>query len=1149
VNPCDPARFVPRARVCLRALLVLFVVALLLPSSAAARVDAAAIRFQNYDVEQGLSHGRVRAIAQDRDGYVWIATRDGLNRFDGHRFHVYRHDPADPGSLPDNVVMALATTADGTLWIGTAGGGLARYDAERDRFQSFRAGAATGLAGDYVRTLHADPDGDLWVGCFGVTLQRFDPRRGIARDLPLGRPPQLQRVHRVINLPDGAGVALVVDEGIVRWDGTSTTLQTLLSAAPGEVRANTEWALLDTQRQLWVGRLDGGLLRMDLDGKVLANYRVGPDGALRSGEARGLLLTRAGDIWVGTSGGVARYDANSDTFVEVRHDPADASSPVADTYVLFEDRDGLIWTGSSGQGIGVHDPAGETVSVYHHRAADPDGLPAGSVEAVAVADDGTLWIGFAQDGGLVHFRPGVGVLERYRHEANDAQSLASSTVSTLAIARDGGLWVGLNAHGVDRLDPGAHGFRHYRRLGNDAGSLPGNLINDLYVDADDTLWVGSDGGGLGSLCHGCSMFHNYTIENDAFDLSVATVNGIAETSDRAIWFGLFGGGIARLDPERQHVRRYPASATPGAGPRSDIVRAPHVSRDGSLWAGSSNGLDRILYDAGGGNVRFVPQPWPDGEGSRSVICIADDAGGQLWLGTADGLLRLDPGGISGPRRVRLLNTLDRRGYSSNACQASGDQLFLGSPGGLVVFAPEHLPPPPPVGPLLLGELLLSNLPVRPQPDDPTALLQRTLAHTERVRLDHSHPVFGFDVASLDYRAAAGVDYRYRLDGLHTDWIPMLPEQRSVTFSGVPAGNYRFRVQALRDGGEPRETGVDVSIEPAPWRSRWAYTGYAFLLLFSLGTVMRRNQRRLAYARHVAATIQRSEEALRRLNDELETRVMHRTADLSRSNRELQTTLDQLRQAQRQLVEAEKLASLGGLVAGIAHEINTPLGVCLTAASHLQQQAILLRTRLADGELRRSELDRFEQAACEGSDLILRNLQRADRLVRSFKQTAVDQSADEWRRIDLEQSVRDALVLLGPVLRLTPHHVQVECAQPVVIQAPAGALYQIVSNLVLNALQHGFGDGRAGTIVIRIAHDDGEAQLRICDDGRGMDAAERARAFEPFYTTRRGDGGSGLGLHIVYNLVTQLLRGRIDCESAIGQGTCFDIRWAVALDAG
>lgn len=313
-------------------------------------------------------------------------------------------------------------------------------------------------------------------------------------------------------------------------------------------------------------------------------------------------------------------------------------------------------------------------------------------------------------------------------------------------------------------------------------------------------------------------------------------------------------------------------------------------------------------------------------------------------------------------------------------------------------------------------------------------------------------------------------------------------------------------------------------------------------MLAVAQVLRRNQRRLSYARHVAATIQRSEEALRRLNDELESRVAQRTEDLSRSNRELQSTLDQLRLAQRQLVEAEKLASLGALVAGIAHEINTPLGVCLTAASHLQQQAARLRTRLVAGELRRSELDQFERAACEGSDIILRNLQRADRLVRNFKQTAVDQSTDEWRELDLEQSVRDTLVMLGPVLRTTPHLLQIDCPQRIVVYSSPGALYQIVSNLVLNALQHAFVPGCAGTLNLSLRRDGDAIGLDVRDDGRGMDAHERSRVFDPFFTTRRGEGGSGLGLHIVYNLVTQSLGGSIHCESAPDHGTCFSIRW-------
>lgn len=1135
------------AAIVLRLLAALLLAASLRLPAASASPSADAVRFQNYDVEQGLSHGRVRAIAQDGRGYIWIATRDGLNRFDGQRFRIYRNDPADPHSLPDNVVMTLATLADGSLWLGTAGGGLARYDAELDRFERYRAGAATGLAGDYVRALHPTRDGQLWVGSFGLGLQRFDPRRGKAQDTLLGRAPELQRLHRMIDLPDG-GLLFVAGINVFRWDGRSAVLTPLLPAQQGDVQPSIEWALLDQAGQVWVGRLDGGLTRLQLDGKVLAEYPSGADAALRSGDARGLLQTRSGEIWAGTSGGVAVYDKSTDRFVEIRHDDADRYSPAADIYVLFEDRDGLVWSGSSLQGIGVHDPASEAVALYRRRSAVPGSLPGNSVQAVLAAADGSVWLGLGRAGGLVHFRPGVGVLRHYLNDPADSRSLADNSVSTLALGRDGALWVGFDSHGLDRLDPAGGSFRHYRHRAGDAASLPGNLINELYVDADDTLWVGSDGGGLASLCRGCDGFRRYVgSAGDNFDFSVATITAIAESEGGEIWFGLFGGGVARLHRHSGQVQRFSA-ANGSAGPRNDVVRMLRVTRDGTLWVGGSGGLDKLVRSSGGG-LQFQPQPWFAGEGSRSITCIAEDRTGLLWLGTADGLLRFDPAAAAPPQRIKLLNDVDRRGYANDACTADGDHLYFGGQAGLVAFAPAQLPRPAPVGPLVLNDLLLSNQPVRPQPGVDNAPLSRTLGYSEHLRLDYQHTVFGFDFAALDYRGPGSVHYRYRLEGLNDDWVPLLPGQHSVTFSGVPPGDYRFRVQAQREGSAPRETGIALRIAPPPWRSGWAYVLYALALLLLIGGSMRRNRRRLAYARHVAATIQRSEEALRRLNDELEARVAQRTADLSRSNADLQATLDQLRLAQRQLVEAEKLASLGGLVAGISHEINTPLGVCLTAASHLQQQSAQLRARLADGSLRRSELDRFQQAACEGSDLILRNLQRADRLVRSFKQTAVDQSTGEWRELDLEQSVRDTLTMLGPVLRPTPHRIVIECAEPVKLFSSAGALYQIVSNLVLNALQHAFPAERAGTLTLRIAAREGQAHLRVSDDGRGMNENERAHAFDPFFTTRRGAGGSGLGLHIVYTLVTQVLRGQIDCDSAAGAGTCFDIRWPLRRAAG
>lgn len=263
-----------------------------------------------------------------------------------------------------------------------------------------------------------------------------------------------------------------------------------------------------------------------------------------------------------------------------------------------------------------------------------------------------------------------------------------------------------------------------------------------------------------------------------------------------------------------------------------------------------------------------------------------------------------------------------------------------------------------------------------------------------------------------------------------------------------------------------------------------------------------------------------------------------------ANAELSEALNRLKQTQKQLVESEKMASLGGLVAGVAHEINTPLGVGLTAASHLSEEALRLRTRLAAGDLRRSELDRFGLNVHEASDLIERNLKRADQLVRSFKQVAVDQSVDEPREVELCGAVADILKMLAPALKRTPHEVTLTCSAPVSVRMPASALYPIVSNLVLNALQHAFADGTVGHVRLVIGIDPvaQRVELRCSDDGRGMDDAERMRVFEPFFTTRRGQGGTGLGLHIVYNLVTQLLHGSVLVESAPGAGSTFVLRW-------
>jgi len=290
-------------------------------------------------------------------------------------------------------------------------------------------------------------------------------------------------------------------------------------------------------------------------------------------------------------------------------------------------------------------------------------------------------------------------------------------------------------------------------------------------------------------------------------------------------------------------------------------------------------------------------------------------------------------------------------------------------------------------------------------------------------------------------------------------------------------------------------------------------------------------------------------ALEKLNRELESRVDQRTDALNQTNHDLQISIDELRQAQEQLVHAEKLAALGGLVAGVAHEINTPLGIGVTAASYLEQETKRLGLELEENRLTRESLERFRQTAMESTQLIMRNLTRADKLVKSFKQVAVDQSSEQKRVIDLAVYLNEIMTSLHPSLKRTQHQVEIHCPDGLMLETYPGALYQIVVNLVLNSLMHAFADRPAGTISITARRVGEQVVLLYRDDGCGMDDTVRRKIFDPFFTTKRAEGGSGLGLHIVWNLATQVLAGSIICESSPGAGSTFELRfpavWATA----
>ena len=277
-------------------------------------------------------------------------------------------------------------------------------------------------------------------------------------------------------------------------------------------------------------------------------------------------------------------------------------------------------------------------------------------------------------------------------------------------------------------------------------------------------------------------------------------------------------------------------------------------------------------------------------------------------------------------------------------------------------------------------------------------------------------------------------------------------------------------------------------------------------------------------------------------DRLERAVHERTAMLEQQNAALNSAMTALREAQFELVRQEKLASLGRLVAGVAHEINTPLGICVTATSHLVQELKLTREEMAAGAMTEDSLEQFLDIVDQSLRIMTTNTLRAAALVRSFKQVAVDQSSDDIRQFNLKLYLQEVLLSMQPKLKGRPVTVTLDCAPEIVLDSFPGAVSQIITNMLMNSLVHGFEREQAGAIVLKAVLEGQTVVLDYSDDGAGMDADTLAKLFDPFFTTRRGLGGSGLGAHILYNLVTGPLKGTVQVTSAPGQGLRYQVRF-------
>ena len=741
--------------------------------------------FERISVEDGLSQSTVFSIAQDHQGFLWLGTEDGLNRFDAYGFRVFRNDPEDPQSVSSNWVVGLADdpSAPG-LWV-MGQNGIDFFDPFTETFQRFGRPRAAGREA-FPTALHRGESGQLWVG---TDLGLFSLAEGELRPRLVAGEGEDGWIFRALLELDGVVWCAAWGAGLLRFDPHTGRVEDFSEAQWSSPRMRS----LEADREgqyLWVGT-DAGLDRLDLRVRKVRTFVSGP-------EITQILDSGDGRLLVGsTSDGLRSLDKVSGATAQYRHVPSDPRSLSHDTvWSVFQDRDRGIWVGT-GVGGGLNRVFDARFQALTHSPDDPKSLPNPGVWAVHQDAAGVYWIG--NETSLVFARDLEGEVTGPRAEETDLSEL---TVRVFADGPDGRLWIGTQRSGLHLLEPATR--RVVRRYGTPDGEqsagtslevpffpvLPSNSIRSLATDRAGALWVGTHGGGLARLHPDLEALTAYPVDPEMRGLGTSHPNvwAVLESMDGGIWIGTEGGGLNHLLQDQKTFQYFGFSEENPLSLSSDRVWSLHEDSEGRLWIGTKDGgLNR--YEGEGRFRRYTEQG--SDLPNNTVYGILSDGLGRLWLSTNNGLACFDPE----TERFFSYDSVD--GLPSNEMNfgafhkdSAGRLLFGGIRGLAVVPGPESFPDLGEVSPTIT-ELRVADRRFLPTP-----------APGSSVRLDsrHRHSSVKIHLSALSFATPSKVRYRYRLEGLETEWNMVKGHDRLAYYSSVPPGRYVFRARASNGDG-------------------------------------------------------------------------------------------------------------------------------------------------------------------------------------------------------------------------------------------------------------------------------------------------------------------------------------------------------------
>jgi ligand-binding sensor domain-containing protein/signal transduction histidine kinase len=807
-------------------LAILLAVLILVPVNGTQNVAAAEqnpnspttpLRFTSLSLEEGLSQSVVNVTYQDSQGYLWFGTQDGLNRYNGYEFTIFRPDIDAPDSLSDRFITDIIEDGQGGLWVGTTIGGLNRYDRVTGLFTHLSTDPTNpdSLSGNCIRSLAIDQRGMLWVGSDGG-LDILDPQLNVflAHYQNQSEDPS-NFFNRGINdiYRDHAGVMWIAsDEGLAYFNQNTASFEYYSHdpVDPASLLNARVWQIFeDHNNDLWLGT-ELGLERLNRQTDGFTHFIPNPleIGNLSDPNVRAIAEDSAGNLWVGTTDGLNFLDRQTGRFTIYRHKESDPASLNNSMILsLYEDNEGILWIGTFGGGVNKLDPGHNKFPILQYDPITPK-----DISSFGLLEDHTGQLWFTMYGiGLLRLNRETGKYTIFRYDSDDPDnSLLDNYVWTVSESRDGTIWVGSH-FGLNALNPDTGQFTHYQKKAanaDDPYNLGASVAGFTLEDSQGYLWIATPNG-LDRLDRNTGIFMHYRHDpKNPNSLSGTNVSYIFESQAGELWLGMLDGGLNKLDRatgQFTHYRHNPDDPQSISGDGIMVIMQDHIGR---MWVGTNEGLN--LFDPQSGVAKHFTVE--DGLPNDVVYGIVEDDQGYLWLSTNYGLSRFDPEAGS------FQNYDYNDGLQSNefnslafAKTRAGEIIFAGI-SGTNIFKPIEVKNNTYLPPVVLTQLTQGGEPLKTEQGSDAL---------PTVTLHWPHNYFEFEFAALSYSNPEKNKYAYRLAEFDQDWVSS-GSYNFARYTNLPGGTYTLQIKGSNNDGLWNEAGtaIMVTVVPPIWQTLW-----------------------------------------------------------------------------------------------------------------------------------------------------------------------------------------------------------------------------------------------------------------------------------------------------------------------------------------